>query len=51
MFIGGSKYVVENDTDDKPTKLFIEQTMKCRNRNCSKFDEVVDTVRSELQIG
>lgn len=52
MRICRSRNVVENDdTPDAPTKLFVEQDLMCRNKECQNFDKVVDTVRNELPIG
>ena len=47
-----SRNVVENDdTPDEPTKLYVEQELSCLNKNCQNYNQVVETVRSELEIG
>ena len=47
-----SRNVLENDdTPDEPTKLFVEQDLSCLNKNCPNYNQVVQTVRSELEIG
>ena len=52
MRISRSRNVVENDdTPDTPTKLYIEQDLTCLNKNCSNYEQVVETVRNELPIG
>lgn len=51
MIISRSRNTLENDdTPDIPTKLFIEQDLKCRNRECKNYDQVVDTVKTELPL-
>lgn len=51
LIIGSSRYVVENDTNEQPTELYIEQDMKCRNRNCENNGKVIETIRSKIDIG
>ena len=52
MRICRSRNVLENDnTPDAETKLFIEQELKCLNKNCKNYDKVVETSRTELPIG
>lgn len=52
MRITRSANVLENDdTPDKPTKLYTEQDFTCFNRNCENYDKVVETERVELPIG
>lgn len=52
MRIKKSRNVIENDdTSERPTKLFIEFDMTCGNRNCGNYDKVVETVRNEQPIG
>ena len=52
MRIFRSRNVLENDnTPDAETKLFIEQELKCMNKNCQNFDKVVHVSKSELPIG
>lgn len=43
--------VINDDTPDIPTKLFVEQEMSCLNKNCSNYKTVVETVKTELPIG
>jgi len=50
--ITNSRNVVENDdTPNEPTKLFVVQDLSCMNKNCSKYNTVVESVRTELPIG
>ena len=50
--ICSSKNIVEHDdTPDEETKLYIVQTLKCRNEQCSNYNQVVETVKTELPIG
>lgn len=35
---------------DGSPKLFLEQELICRNRNCSNNGKVVDTKRTELEV-
>lgn len=52
MRISRTRNIIENDnTPDAETKLYIEQELKCLNKNCSNYDKVVETVRSEIPIG
>lgn len=52
MRISRSRNVVENDdTPNTPTRLFIEQELKCFNKNCKNYDKVVETSKNELPIG
>ena len=52
MRISRSRNVVENDdTPDKETKLYIDQDLMCLNKNCSNYEQVVQTVRNELPLG
>ena len=52
MRITRSRNVIENDdTPERATKLYVEQDLTCLNKNCSNFNTVVDTVRSEQPIG
>lgn len=47
-----SRNVIENDDrPDAQTKLYVEQELKCLNKNCRNFDKIVDTVRLEQPIG
>lgn len=52
MRITKTRNILENDnTPDAETKLFVEQDLSCLNKNCSNYEKVVKTVRSEIQIG
>jgi len=52
MRITRSRNVIENDdTPDRPTKLFYEQEISCLNKNCSNYNKVIETVRNEQPIG
>ena len=51
-FIQASRHVIEGDNDSETeTKLFIEQDLVCRNKNCSNHGEIVKTIRHPLKIG
>ena len=42
MRISRTRNIIENDnTPDAETKLYIEQELKCLNKNCSNYDKVV----------
>jgi hypothetical protein len=43
--------LVDDDTPDLPTKLYIEQDLSCLNKNCSNYKQVVETIRNEEPIG
>lgn len=50
--IASFKYVVEGDnSNDEETKLFIEQEIKCANKNCTNYDKVYETLKNPVQIG
>ena len=52
MRIVRTRNILENDnTPDAETKLFVEQEMKCMNKNCSNFDKVIATAKNEIKIG
>jgi hypothetical protein len=52
MRITHSRNVIENDnTPDKPTKLFVEYDLECLNRSCPNYEKVVETVKNEQPIG
>ena len=52
MRITRSRNILENDNDpEKPTKLFLEQELSCLNRECSNYNQVVESIKSELPIG
>lgn len=47
-----NRMVVENDdTPDIETKLYTEHDMACRNKSCSNFGKVVETIRNEIKLG
>lgn len=47
-----SRNIVENDdTPNEPTRLFVEQDLSCLNKNCNNYKKVIQTVRSEIEIG
>lgn len=49
--IGMTRYVVVDDnTPEKKTKLFIEQQFKCRNPQCQEFGNVIGTKRNPLKV-
>ena len=51
LFIGKTRYVAENDnTDEKETKLYVEQDMVCRNKKCDNHEKVIETIRSEMPL-
>lgn len=46
------RMVVENDnTPDRETKLFTEHDWACHNKRCSEVGKVVETTRTETQLG
>ena len=45
--IADSKHVV---TKDSPPKLFIEQSMRCRNPSCTNYNQIFDKVRNEIPV-
>lgn len=50
--ISRSRNVLENDdTPEEPTKLFVEHELTCLNKNCSNYEQTVQTVKNELPIG
>jgi len=52
MRIARSFNTVENDdTPDKPTKLYVVQNMSCVNKACANYDKDVETVKTEIPIG
>ena len=52
MRISRSKHVLENDdTPDVQTRLFVEQTLTCLNKQCTNFETEVDKVRNEIPLG
>lgn len=48
MRITKSRYVVEDEDD---VRLFIEQDMACVNKDCSNYNTVVETTKTEIPIG
>lgn len=52
MRITRTRNILENDnTPDAETKLYVEQDLSCLNKNCSNYEKVVETVRTEIPIG
>ena len=52
MRITKTRNILENDnTPDAETKLYVEQDLSCLNKNCSNYEKVVKTVRTEIPIG
>jgi len=49
MIISKVRYVI--DTSEEEPKLFLEQDMSCRNKQCTNYEKVVETVRDELPVG
>lgn len=51
MVIIRSQYKVKNDdTADKETKLFLEQTLSCRNKACQNFGKDVEIIDNPLKL-
>ena len=51
MGIKSTRHRVENDnTPDKETKLFIEQDLVCRNKECTNYGSVVETIRNPVKL-
>ena len=51
MRITSTRNVVENDnTPDTPTRLFVVQDLTCVNKQCSNYNTVVETSRTELPL-
>lgn len=49
--IAESKPVIMNDdTPDKETQLFIEQVFKCRNPNCESYGRTIGTVKNQVPL-
>lgn len=40
-----------DDTPDKPTKLFVVQELSCVNKNCERYNTVVETTKNEIPVG
>ena len=52
MRIARSFNTVENDdTPDKPTKLYVVQNLTCVNKACENYDKDVETIKTEIPIG
>lgn len=50
--VGKTYYrTVDDDTPDKPTRIFLCHDMVCRNRACSEYNTVVDTLEFEQKNG
>lgn len=51
MAIKSSRHVVVGDNSpDTDTKLFLEQELVCRNKNCPNHGKVVDKVKNPIQL-
>jgi hypothetical protein len=51
MRINGTRHVVVNDnTPDKETELYLEQDLVCRNKKCSNYGKVVEKIRSRIEL-
>lgn len=44
-------HLENDDTPDKPTKLFVVQELSCLNKNCPNYNTVVEEVKNELPVG
>lgn len=44
MAISNSRYVLNDG------KLYIEQDLKCRSRQCPNYDKVVKKIRNPLEV-
>lgn len=49
--IKASRYVVENDTNEDETKLFLEQDIACMNSKCNNFQKIIHTFRNPIKLG
>ena len=45
MRISRTAYRLSSDN-----KLFVDQEMRCRSRQCSNYDKVVDTISTEIPL-
>lgn len=51
-YIKASRYVVEGDNDsEEETKLFNEQEVACRNKNCKNYGIVIHTFKNPIKLG
>ena len=49
--IRDTRYVAENDdTPEKETKLFIKQSVYCRNPNCADYGKIVRTIKHQISL-
>ncbi len=39
-----------DDTPDKETELYYKQDLKCRNKNCSNYDKVIETISTPIKL-
>ena len=52
MRISKSRYILEDDdTPDRPTKLYVVQNLSCVNKACENYDKDVETIKTEIPIG
>lgn len=50
--VGRTYYkAVDDDTPDKPTRIFIVHELVCRNRACPKYNTVVEVAEFEQKNG
>lgn len=49
--ITATRYIIENDNNDKPTELFYEMDIKCNTKTCDNYDKVFTTVKTPVKIG
>lgn len=51
MRINETRHVIKNDdTPDKPTELYLEQDLVCRNKKCSNYGKVVQKIESPIEL-
>lgn len=50
--VGKTYYkTVDDDTAEKPTKVYVCHEMICRNRACSEYNTVVDVIENQVSTG
>ena len=42
--------IKNDDTPDKETELYYKQDLKCRNKNCSNYDKVIETISTPIKL-
>lgn len=51
MSIQASRYeTVNDDSPDMETQLYMAMDLTCRNKKCSNFGKVVQTVKNQLPV-